>query len=44
MYSFSFLSSVNKVFQCFEVYKKDLDSSNVTILYLYFQNYGNGMA
>jgi len=27
------------VFKCFQVYKKHLDSFNVTLLYLYFQNY-----
>lgn len=30
-----------KLFKYFRVYKKDLNLFNVTILYLYFQNYNN---
>jgi hypothetical protein len=30
---------ITKVFKCLEVYKRDLDPLNVTLLHLYFQNY-----
>jgi len=31
-----------KKFKCFEIYKKDFNSLNVTPLYLDFKNLGNG--